>query len=163
MTRSILCVLVVLAFTVTGCAQGGSSQAEELRRTQLQTALASETRQVLIESHAPLRLTQAEFQDADGELWWIIQFDDPAETGAGSNFDSETLVFEAPLMILRAALMEHSTQLLELPELTTFIIAFREPEQTVYEIPADLMWDFVDGDINWRDVADEMLITSSSP
>jgi hypothetical protein len=93
-------------------------------------------------------------------LWWITQFDDPAESGAASGIDTETLVFAAPLEVVRRGVKGRETDLEELQELTTFIIAFRDPEQTVYEIDSELMWAFVEGEVDQQEVVDEMTISS---
>lgn len=49
----------------------------------------------------------------------------------------------------------------ELKELSvnTFIIAFRG-DSTAYEISADLMWSYADGEADWRKVTDRMLISA---
>lgn len=150
-------VLLMLLVVLTGC--GEASSGKSVDQATLATSMQGGLTRAIRERDAPLTVRQAEFQDADGELWWITQFDDPAETGALSGVDTETLVFGFPLEVLRAAVRENDDKLRSLSNLSTFIIAFRDPQSTVYEIDADLMWRYVEGEADWREVTSEMLIS----
>lgn len=157
--RALLSVIVIVLASAAGCS-AGSPASSSASLGDISTGLEASLARAISDTGAPLRLTQAEFQETDEGLWWITQFDDPAESGAGSGIDSETLVFAAPLKVVRRGVKDWETDLRELQELTTFIIAFRDPQQTVYEIDSALMWSFVEGEVGEEEVVDEMMISS---
>ena len=146
-----LALAAFLAACLVGCGEAVPD------RDVVERQMAQSLTETVDDHGYPLILTQAEFQDGDEGLWWITQFMDPAQSPAVGMASTEELVFEYPLEGLVAAVRENDDDLRAVGT-QVFIIAFRG-DSTVYEIDAELMWEFAEGDLAWREVTDRMLIS----
>lgn len=149
-------VLLVLAVALSAC--GGSSTYSE--PTSLEDAIAmQEDIDAAAESFPgvcdPLAtfaaakpelppVTQCEIQDPGpsmGGRQLIIQFDDQSENAVAENLATDDYIFYPVDAVAQHLKLVRD----EIDGLDTFIIAFRDECQTVFDIPGPLMRQFVDG------------------
>jgi len=149
--RTFPAALLLLLVGLTGCSDNPDRGAVE-------AGMAGSLTRAIFEHRYPLVMTQAEFQEGARGLWWVTQYQDPVQTPAVSSYDTELLLFQAPLEALVEAVRDHESDLRDLGT-DVFIIAFRG-DSTVYEVSAELMWEYADGDVTWVDVRDQMLISA---
>jgi hypothetical protein len=155
----VLCLGLVFAF---GCSPGVTEGSEsptvdELDQFLLTDELASRMRSLIEKRDLPYSMTQAEFQEFEGDLMWIFQFDDPAEEEATDLSREDLLIYE-PLRLYRDAVAPSFDALNQL-DVELFILSFRDPLQTVFEIdPIDLER-YIDGHLSDRQFAHRIRIT----
>jgi hypothetical protein len=113
----------------------------------------------------PYVVTQAEFQEVNGDLWWVLQLDDPTlplleapfTSAAQAGADLERRMFVHPLELYRDVV---SQRFAEMGDVTGFILSFRDRLQTAVEIPRAVMASFIEGRITTKDVLDAARISS---
>jgi hypothetical protein len=156
----VLCLSLIVAF---GCGPGttGRPQSPEPIEPEefiLTGELASRMRNLIKERDLPYALTQAEFQEFEGNLVWIFQFDDPRETASpDTDLSREDLLIYEPLRLYRDAVAPSFDALHQL-DVELFILSFRDPLQTVFELdPIDLER-YIDGHLSDRQFAKRIRI-----
>ncbi len=97
-------------------------------------------------------VTQAEVQSGDDGDWYVVQLADPADVALDRGYDAHEVMFELP-MAAYADVLGNDDVLAKMGNITTFILAFRDPQQSVIEIPAAVMADWVNGELS----ADELI------
>jgi hypothetical protein len=75
-----------------------------------------------------------------------------------SGASAEALIFEQPLTVFKDAVLAHEEDM-RAADVDVFIIAFRDQQRTVFELPPELLWDFASGDLSWSTVVETMTIT----
>jgi hypothetical protein len=146
--------ILVAALVLTACSSGVSGVGRVELATDMNTALSRS----ITDRDLTLRVSQAEFQEDGDQLAWITQFDDPIETGSMSGASAEALLFEQPLTVFKDAVLAHEEDM-RAADVDVFIIAFRDQQRTVFELPPELLWDFASGDLSWSTVVETMTIT----
>lgn len=143
-------IATLLLIGLSGCSGGPD-------RGSVEAAMAGSLSRVISEREYPLVVTQAEFQDSQRGLSWVVQYQDPLETPEATAHDTSLLMFEAPLESLVLSVREHESDMRDMG-VDTFFVAFRG-DSTVYELSAELIWEYVEGDADWEDVASRMMIS----
>ncbi|MGH2682552.1 MAG: hypothetical protein ACRDIX_04885 [Actinomycetota bacterium] len=150
--------LGLMILLACGPAASESEQPDELDQFLLTDELASRMRKLIMDRDLPYSLTQAEFQEFEGDLVWVYQFDDPAEASPPPSMSFEDLVLYEPLRLYRDAVAPSFENLKQL-DVELFILSFRDPEQTVFEIdPLDLQR-YIEGQLTDRQFARSIRIT----
>lgn len=126
----------------------------------LEAALAATGREAFSATRVPYRVHQAEFQHYQGTLTWVYQVDDPTDAAlrADEN-DMNIVLFDAPLSAYAAAVRPHWDSLRQ-HDVDTYILSFRNPEQTVYEIPPHVLDDLVHRRRRPREVLDDIIMSA---
>ena len=104
-------------------------------------------------------LTQCEVQNGEGGRVFVLQFDDSAENSVVEGLDNnlDTLFYQ-PLNALRPAWQTAEQD----GDIATYVVAFRDSCQTVWEIDKDLMYGFTHSSMSAEDLTNNMTITSST-
>jgi hypothetical protein len=129
--RFIACALALVA--LVGCSRNtGPASARDDRTDQerLTTAIALRFDRLIADRNLPYKVLQAEFQEIKGDLWWIVQFEDPVAAGADAAMarnelpNTMGLIFFDPLQLYRDSLAPYRDRL---GEVHIFILSFRIP------------------------------------
>jgi len=104
-------------------------------------------------------LTQCEIQNSGSDRWFVLQFDDPTDNRIDLELGvtMDTILFN-PLNALRGVWATASKD----GSIDKYIVAFKEPCQTVWELEPSLVDQFIAGQVDAQAVSDAMLITSFS-
>jgi hypothetical protein len=143
-----------------------SEASSEESREELAAAIRGRLETLIHSRDLPYEVTQAEFQIAGPEAqqqnlpegaWWVVQFEDPLETGRNSTLPVRDLAINYPLELYRDSLRPHFG---EMDFVVNYIISFRDPQQSVFQIDPFQMRLYQQGDITTRQMARMMVITS---
>lgn len=141
----------VLLICVTACSDtAGAPEAGT------DTLLKLAAQDYLKREDSPYVITQAEYQGAKDDRWWVFQLSDPYEAAVDAGYDAEDLdrhLYDIPLGMLAAAIDGVDM------DVSTYIISFREPCQLVYEIDAADAEALAGDSLSTDDVIDRMEIS----
>ena len=157
-------VTVCLLLSVGCSAASGPAARQDQRSDQDRLAEAINLRllRLIHERDLPYEVHQAEFQAGDaGETWWIVQLNDPIEAlgdrvlepGVPSSLE---LVYFQPLRLYRDS-VEPFVDRLE--DVSVFILSFRDPAETVFEMEPSELFDYVKGELTDEEMVSELNVT----
>lgn len=105
-------------------------------------------------------ITQAEFQTDNRGTSYVLQISDPLSPSQGnttSGLPGTDLMIYGPLRLLKAGV---GPQYSQLSYVNSYIISIADPQQTVYEISAAQMGQYVSSSISDQQLAQEMKIST---
>ncbi len=136
-----------------------------MSRPELASAIRDRLEDLIGQRDLPYVVTQAEFQEAEGVAsenlpegtWWTVQFDDPLETGLNSPLPFRQLVLYKPLELYRDSLAPYFE---DMDFVVNYILAFRDAQQTVFQIDPFVMRGYILGETDTKHFADQIVITT---
>lgn len=127
--------------------------------TALEDELASAARSTFEGGRVSYRVHQAEFQESKGSTVWVVQIEDPVDALIRANIDpadAEPYLLEEPLRRYAeavAGLWAH------LGSVNAYILAYRDPQETVVEVSPEVMGGLVEGQLKADEAAEQVQVS----
>jgi len=151
-------VLVSVSLTLAACSSSGTGVSSEVEGgvDPIRDACSEALRVASSESTLPA-LTQCEVQLGGSKRIFVLQFADPVEDrqSQGNESSYETLFYE-PLSALRAVWSTAQGD----GKIDTFVVAFQDSCQTVWDLDSSLVDGFIGGSLNEEELTNSMEISS---
>lgn len=146
-------LILVTVAAVVACSDASNSTS-----TPDQGAVVADVRSRLTSLHTGFVITQVEFQPAadSSHRVFVIQIDDPLEVVRSA----EDALF-GPLHMYRDAVGPLKPDMESL-NVDSFILSYRDPQQTVIEITPEQLWRYRDGELDDAAFANVVKITANT-
>lgn len=173
-SRRAATALVLLSACTGGSGSGGEASPEQrvedvleqAERLELSAKIRNRLESLIEKDELPYEVTQAEFQEAGPEVqeanlpvgtWWVVQFEDPLETGRDSELSTDDLTLYKPLELYRDSLAPYFDQM---DFVVSYILSFQDLRQTAFQIDSFDLRLYLDGDISTKQMSRKITITS---
>lgn len=142
---------IMIALALGGC---GAESSEEQRTDEEFLRVVAQQRF----ARDGYTVTQAEFQGPAGDRWYVVQLDDPTLVVADRGYSTLEGIFERPMQAYADVLSNGEIE--KMDDVNTFILSFRDDSQSVIDIPAGVMRDWVTGRLSLAELRERVTVSA---